>query len=135
MHWQSKLQAATASSTGEAEIIAAAEALRRMVLPLQDTLECMWGADQLLPPELYSDASVAEAALRSGWSRNLRYLRKHQRVSICAVRDLLVTSTTAHRHVESKANVADVFTKCLPADAHWRHAATLGLVRRGDLSG
>ena len=90
--------------------------------------DCTGGHVIRLGPGNDQAAAAALAAVRSGVSKSLRYLRKNQRISIAAVHDYYMSdpSCFAH-HVSSDMNVADMFTKGLAKDAFNRHCRSVGV--------
>ena len=125
LNWLSKLQTAVSSSTGEAEIVATSDVMRRSVLPLQTTLAAIQG--HAVRAVVQGDASVAEACIRSGWSKALRYIRKHQRISICALHDMFMEDDVEYGHVDSTENSSDLLTKSLDRLLHLRHSKFMGM--------
>ena len=125
LNWVSKLQTSTSASTGEAEIVATNDVMRRSVLPLQETISAISG--HAIRAIVQGDASVAEACIRSGWSKALRYIRKHQRVSICALHDMFLRDDCEYAHTGSSDNSADILTKSLDKLLYLRHSSFMGL--------
>ena len=128
--WLSKLQTAASASTGEAEIVATNDVMRRAVLPLQATMEAITG--NVIRAVVQGDASVAEACIRSGWSKALRYIRKHQRVSISVLHDMFQEDDCEYSHTASAENSADIHTKSLDRVLHERHSKFMGLTCNDD---
>ena len=123
--WRSKKQNVTAFSTGEAEAVATAELVKTLLLP------CLGTFDNFMPlPALaLGDASVVERCLQAGWSKNMRYLRKHQRVSISLLHDVFHgdRALATFGHTSSETNVAGIFTKALPVASVRKHVSFLGI--------
>jgi len=122
--WRSKRQGATASSTGEAEIVAVSEALKQAGLPCQSTLQ-EWFKDVHLI--VFGDAVVSERCVLSGWSKAMKYLRKHQRVSLSQLKEMFDRSDITYQHIESSRNPSDMMTKALDRQLHEQHCKTTGI--------
>ena len=82
--WRSKKQTATAHSTAEAEIIAACDGLRLLLMPMAGTLDTVLGSD-LVASVMLGDAQVAERCIKHGYSKTLKHVKKYQRASLCFV--------------------------------------------------
>ena len=127
LSWRSKKQTVTAASTGEAEVVATHDASKAVLIPFVGTF------DAFMPLQgfMFGDASVAERCIKAGWSKNMRYVRKHQRVSISMLHDIFNEEENHcqcyYRHVSSEKNTADTFTKALPAASFQKHASFLGI--------
>ena len=102
-----------AVATAAAELVGITDALRHDVLPLVATM-----SDISVPLEgvqLRVDASAATGALRRGYSKSMRLLRKVHRVSLAASSDMLDNEDGVGLvHTPGAGNVADTFTKPLP---------------------
>ena len=78
-------------------------------------------------------ASVAERCMATGWSRAMRYLRKHQKVGLSFLKDVHFPDEDApdkqmsDGHVSSADNVADCQTKALPWPSFAKHKAFMGV--------
>ena len=120
-----RLHSATALSTGEAEVCSIAEAVFRGVAPIQWLFEQATGAP--VPSEVFTDSSAARLACEAGHSRRMAYIRKHQGVTLGAVRDWFQRWENRLRAIRSEENAADVLTKPLESEAHWRHVRSLSL--------
>ena len=118
LDWGSRRQRTVAHSTGEAEIGAINEGMRRSFLPLLAMTSVV--LDELESVVL-SDSSAARKCIENcGANSQLRYMRKHPVVSLAFLHDALVREETKAAMlgcVESGDNVADVFTKPLGAIA------------------
>lgn len=116
-HW-SKIQSVAAISTGEAEITAAADGIKRTGLPMQQLIEDVYGHPVLL--ETMVDDSAALQIGLTGNTKNLKYLAKHQRVKHGFVND---TRNVQHKDrklnkVDTKENLSDLQTKPLDRLRH-----------------
>ena len=76
---------------------------------------------------LRSDAGAAIGAIHKGYSRKMSYLRRTQRVSIGFLHDFVGDEHTALEKVHTDSNDADVLTKSLEKEAHWRHSFAMGM--------
>jgi hypothetical protein len=83
--WSSKRQTSTAISTAESETISLQRCLHKEGLPLQEALSKMLGVD--LPLEAREDNSQCIAAVKNGYSPNLRHLARVQRTCIGALHE------------------------------------------------
>jgi hypothetical protein len=125
LEWCSKLQGATERSTPGAEMIAGADCMTRAAWPLQGTLEQVYNTE--IPLILNTDNSTCKLDLEVKWSKGMRHLRKHQRISISLLGEGIERDDTLLLHRNSSDNRADVMTKALPAVTHWKHIVNLGL--------
>jgi hypothetical protein len=121
----SSKQPATASSTGEAEVGAASRNARRY-LPILMLIEHILGKS--IPVVFLVDATTVVSCVKMGYSGKMRYVRKHQGVSISFLHDAVGDII---QYVTSEANFADIFTKGLPPDSHNHHCNFGGLERFG----
>jgi hypothetical protein len=80
-----------------------------------------------IPLILGTDNSTAKLDLETGWSKGMRYLRKHQKVSISLFQEALDNEDTVLLKRGSAENRSDILTKPLDAVAHWGHTTALGL--------
>ena len=70
------------------------------------------------------------AAIKNGISAKMRYIRKHQRISIGFLHDAMDDKVHDDRktvRVDSADNTADVFTKPLDDQSFAKHRLTLGI--------
>ena len=111
--WSSKRQTCTASSTGEAELVALSGALQKQALPLLSTMEAVTGKEIRLV--IASDSSAAIAAAKKGMSTAMRHVKKNHRVSIGVVHDSCSADGVFLEKIDTEVNVSDVFTKALDA--------------------
>ena len=75
-----------------------------------------------------TDNTTAEQAVRHGYSKGLRHLRKHHRVSIGLMSDIYLRGDASLGHVESGQNHGDIFTKALEVLLHEYHTRALQVV-------
>ena len=108
--WASRRQAATARSTGEAEVVAGADCVQS-TFPIAAVLQEF--VSQQLPSQLCTDSNSARTAFVNGYSRKLRYIKKNQRVCLGFVTDSLERTGGEAVRVDSGDNTADMHTKPL----------------------
>ena len=84
-----------------------------------------------------SDADVSISAIKKGYSRKMSYLRRTQKVSLGFLHDYFSCENTNLSHVPGESNDADLLTKGLDHESHWRHTLALGLrpSRRSSIKG
>ena len=134
--WASRKQATVARSSGEAETVALADAVKAVAggdaegprvaaqlavgvnrglcasgIPTVDFLEKALG--QAVPTRVMVDAAVAKAAAEKGTSRQMKHLSKAQGVELFWPRDMVTKIPLDVRKVDGENNIADVFTKAL----------------------
>ena len=111
--WSSSRQTSTSSSTAEAETVAASHAMRREAIPAQLLLEECLGVR--LHIEHFIDNMQAISAIRKGYSKKLRHLRRTQRVAIGLLNDSIndpeLDMSVSHQKTDGMK--ADLFTKAL----------------------
>lgn len=123
--WAAKLQGATERGTPGAELVAGADCLTRSSWPLQGTMEQVYLRE--IPLILGTDNSTALLDLNIGWSKGMKHLRKHQKVSIGLLSEGLDREDTWLLKKPSAENRSDILTKPLPPATHWKHVRGLGL--------
>ena len=128
-------QSATSRSTPEAEVVALSDLTFRQGLPAQETIAQCTGA--VLPIVLGVDNTTSEHLVELGASRRLAYLKRHQRVSLSALKETFsgpAAEAAGNRigHQASTRMPVDVITKPLGTEAHWRCVHELGLGRFAD---
>ena len=122
---QSKRQGATAQSTGEAEIVAVADGMRRMLLPVLMVFEFIFGS----PPKstsLLSDSTAAIGAVQNGYGV-MKYVKKTQRVSMGWISDVLEQKEISLGKVDGEDNTSDAMTKHLQCPRFVRLSLDLGV--------
>ena len=81
-----------------------------------------------MPIDLLTDSEACRMAVVKGSSGALRYMRKHQFVSLSLVADLFEKSTgNTIARVESAENHSDLMTKILARVLHERHCIAIGI--------
>ena len=129
----SKVQRVTAASTGEAEYTAMVEGVKKIALPLQILLEDIFKKRVKL--NLKVDNAAAVQLGQVGQTKNMRYLKKHQRVSEGFVKDVLDDDDGGYRElvkVDSKKNKADQGTKDLSRQELEEHIKMCGMMTLKD---
>ena len=109
--WVSMRQKRASHSTGEAELVATNDGLRRLSLPALLLYEAV--LDRSVTLDLYSDSQASIGVVKSGSSSALNYTRKSQRLSIAWLRDILQELSIRIEYVITDLNIADLFTKHL----------------------
>ena len=128
LEWCARLQGATARNTTEAEIVSGADCLCRAALPLQDFVEDV--EERSVPLHCSVDNATALLDIQQGWSKALKYLRKHQRVSLGLMMETLELPGNSTSKENTEDNEADLLTKELGAVAHFRRCENLQLRAR-----
>ena len=124
LDWASRRQAATARSTAEAEVIAAADCMQA-ALPIQAV--CEDGFGHAISMIVYTDSDNARSAFVNGYSRRLRYLRKYQRICLGFAHDSLEASGGKVERVDTGENNSDLHTKPLARTLFGKHRAAMGV--------
>jgi hypothetical protein len=124
--WRASRSPTVALSTCEAELYAGTAAAQD-ALWLMQLLEDLRIPQQ--PPVLWCD-NMSTLALTKDPVFSARC--KHIAARYFFIRELTQKGSLHPQYITSAANVADGFTKALPADAHWKFVEALGLqVRLG----
>ena len=118
--WKSKMQPTVAKSSMEAEYMALCFATCE-ILSLNTTVMRIGYAKQR-PISVYEDNQSAIYFSRNN-TDNLR--TKHIDVQYHFVREQLVAGLMSILKIPTKENTADLLTKPLSTEVHWRHMATL----------
>ena len=124
LDWSSRRQQAVARSTGEAEVVAGGDALQHL-LGYRSTIEYMF--NRRLGSKVWADSESARLSYNHGYSRKMRRLRKHQRVSVAFIKEALKQLGTKAARVDTADNPADIFTKPLPKSPFLKHMLGLGM--------
>ena len=111
--WMSKKQSITATSTYDAEYVAAA-ACTRHVTWLRNLLLCL-GFPQPGPTSIYCDN---QAAISLTKDFQFHAKSKHIDIYVHLIRDKVSDGTVLVSYVPSEENAADIFTKGLPRIKH-----------------
>jgi len=127
LDWGSKRQGRASASTAEAELVALADAMMRSALPLASLLEQIFGVPRVIIRQL-TDSEACRLAVKKGSSGALRYIRKHQFISLSVVSDFFAPETGNELgRVDSNDNHSDFMTKGLPRPVHEKHSAAVGM--------
>ncbi|CAI5482506.1 unnamed protein product [Closterium sp. Yama58-4] len=121
--WRSTRSTSVLGSSCEAEIYATAmvaQELRWLTYLLTDL-----GEQPRSPPVLYVDNKAAIALCEE---QRLEHRTKHIALRYFLARELQQRGQLRLRHVATRANTADIFTKALPSGDHQRFCTLLGLV-------
>ena len=108
LDWGSKLQSVSAKSTGEAEISAFNDILTRSYLTLLYVVMLMIS---LKGRRINCDSSAALQAIKNGLSVAMRYIKKHQRVSIAFMHDAMKVNEIEAAKIETLLNFVDALTE------------------------
>ena len=121
--WSSRKQNPVATSTFDAEYLAAHEACNQLkwLNDLADQIE----RPLQLPVLLHCDN---KSAVDASTSPNVKHRTKHTRVRAHSVHECIQDGLVELVRIPGTDNPADIFTKPLPADVHARHTQALGLV-------
>ena len=123
--WCPKFQGSTARNATEAEIPSGADSLCRLALPLQDLAEDVWGREVEL--HAATDNAAALLDIQQGWSKSMRYLRKHQGVSLSLMSETLDLKGNSVVQANTDDNVSDILTKAPGPRKHSKCVTKLGL--------
>ncbi|KAA8496418.1 Retrovirus-related Pol polyprotein from transposon TNT 1-94 [Porphyridium purpureum] len=113
--WSSGRQRRTATSTAEAELIAAHTAVQYRVFPLGVFIEEWHNAWPKVA--MYVDNETALNAINKGWSDKMLHLHKMQKISLKWLNEVSKDGLADFVHVNSKDNLADGLTKNLAVDS------------------
>lgn len=115
---ESRLQPVAELSTGSAEYAALAIGMSEVLLPLQDLAEQMFRILVML--NVGVDNTAAEYTARSGYSKALRYMKKHHKIKTAFVQDSLQKRHKWRKviRVASSKNRSDIQTKPLDRLKH-----------------
>jgi len=120
--WSSKLQSIVATSTTEAEFLAAAAAVREGMWLMKLHAE-LYG--QVVQVPLYCDNRPAITLLNS---QVMEQRTRHISVVYHFVLERLARQEFAVRHCSTDQMIADIFTKSLPGKAFVLHRTAMGMV-------
>lgn len=116
--WASRKQPVTAGSSGAAELLAMAAAMRKDILPLQYILVELLGRP--VEVDVLEDTSACLQSIKNGYSPSMRDLTRTLRISIEALHELHTMQPFGEyfgnlnfKQVGSGEQKADVFTKML----------------------
>lgn len=122
--WESRKQKTVALSSTEAEFVAVAEATQE-ALHFKNLLREL-GFDYLTNIKILNDNRSAQELIRN---RCYHARTKHIDIKLYFIRDTMETGTISVEFCPTDEMAADVFTKGLPCQKHWRFSKMLGLSR------
>lgn len=128
--WSAKKQTCTAISTGEAEYYAAVW-VGREILWLRQLLAEVGFAQSSGTP-LWTDSTSALKMVKS--ADEITNRTKHIRIAYHWIREAVAAELISPDFTPGEDNVADIFTKGLPAPRHTRLVGMLGLSTRRNAS-
>ncbi|CAI5963826.1 unnamed protein product [Closterium sp. NIES-65] len=120
--WESKKQVDQALSSVESEYVALFRAVREIVW--QRRLLAELGEEQQGPTPLYSDS---EGAIALAKNPVLHGLTKHMRVKWHWTRSMVTTGEVELRYVKTTGQPADMMTKRLVEQQHWKCCKLTGM--------
>lgn len=140
MTWGAKGNPNSARNTAEAEEIAIDRGAFLYAMPICSTLEVI--LKRVVRIVLRSDNDAALIAARKGYSRKLSYLKKWQKTSLSALRELFVgaeehedgePSPNILAKIGTKENRSDLGTKPLDHQRHWSLVAKCRMQRLANI--
>ena len=120
--WICKKQTAVSRSTTEAEVISLAHSLFAEALPTAALWCEILGRDVLL--EVLEDNEATIKIVKKKGSAKLRHVSRTHRVNLASTYDVFEDPSVDLLYVNTKEQVADIFTKAI-APQHWDHALRL----------
>lgn len=127
--WGAHKQTAAASHTCEAETIAMASGLRSEVIAIQSLLSHIFA--YRMPLEIYEDNSACIIAVNKGYSPAMRYLPRHQKISLAVLHELVAEKGKDNAitllKVDTSLHKGDMFTKSLAAPSFCKALTRIGL--------
>ena len=120
--WSSKKEPTIATSTMEAEYIALFFGAQQAAWIWQ--FQELIGFTPELPITIWCDSKSAIDVAKAEASHKRA---KHIDVKFHSIRERISDETILVRHVSSKSNCADVFTKSLGRDIYWKHVEEIGM--------
>ena len=120
-----KLPANTETSTLGSETVAGAIAVVRSAFPINSLLEQVYERD--VPLELGADNETAELDISKGWSKNMKHLRKHQRLSIGQLGEAVDRDDAELRHLPRGSNTTGTLTEGLLPIQYAKYRRGLGI--------
>ena len=134
--WKSSKQSLVSTSTNHSEIIALYEAsrecvwLRRVIGHIQ--LSCGLNTIQT-PTIIYEDNAACVAQVQTGYVKS--NLTKHINPKFFYAHELQKLNEVRILHTKSCENLADLFTKSLPASSFERCVCGIGMIRLREIQG
>ena len=121
----SKLQNATEFSTPASETVAGAQAVTRSAFPVNTLLEQVY--DRAVKLVLGTDNETCHLDVCVGYSKNMRHLRKHQRLSIGLFNESCDRDDVEVETLPSGKNTSDILTKVTKVHTFQTHRVGLGI--------
>ena len=100
-------------------------------MPYQALLQTVFNYE--CPSSHFEDNQPSITSIKNGASQALRYMTKSQRVSIPFLHEVFHDGSNEIDFIVTENNIADIFTKFLPAGLDWKHLRALGLHSASDL--
>ncbi len=125
---KSTKQPNTATSTPEAEIVAAFQATKSMAIPAQLLWEGVFKRPVVC--EVKEDSQTALQVIKTGRNPTMRHLPKHQGVSLSFLHQAFESDTMNMVYQHTDGQKADIFTKVFKEIAKWKHAVSLIGIQR-----
>ena len=120
--WICKKQTAVSRSTTEAEVISLAHSLFAEALPTLQLWCQILGRDVTL--EVLEDNEATIKIIRKGGSAKLRHVSRTHKINLASTYEQFQDPCIKLEYVNTKEQVADVFTKAIPPQG-WDHALRL----------
>jgi hypothetical protein len=95
------------------------------MLGYHSTIEYIF--NRKLGSKVWTDSESVRLSYNLGYSRKMRHLRKHQRVSVAFIKEALEQLGTKAARVDTADSPADIFTKPLPKSPFLKHVLGLGM--------
>ena len=126
---RSEKQSSTATSTPEAELIAAKTAIQNTGIPILDLLEGMLGRTVAL--KSFEDNDTAILDIKNGYSPKMRHLKRIHNVSLTRLHECYHGDHRVGEMLrkDSSEMRADIFTKGFTEFPKWQHALSLINIR------
>jgi hypothetical protein len=151
--WKSKKQGVVATSTAEAEYVALSEAVKesiwinRLLREIKtrtvekyefdeisyhdEETRAQWEPTEITAPQLAIPAQVVyadnQSCIRISENPRDHARTKHIDIRYHFVRHAVYNGLVVVKHVPTAEMTADILTKSLPRDSHWRHLKGMGL--------
>ena len=119
--WSSKLMKVAATSSAEAEIIAAVESVKTGI-HFQCLMEEMGLTNTSKGITIHEDNS---ACRMSAESLKQHKKARHYQGKLRFLQDSVQNELVVFQQTKTEDMIADIFTKSLPEDAHWKHTNTM----------
>ena len=131
--WRARKQPLVAFSTVEAEYIGASDAAKEAIWIRSFFGQIMAQDPELLQPqEIFVDN---QGAIQLAKNPKFHERTKHIGVRYHFVRDACERNIIRTTYLPTAEMTADILTKILPRETHWKHTGGLGLVRLAQASG